>query len=351
MLNDFDGLLRWPALQEWIDAQADIPGKGDVRSVRQLIGGTQNNLFVIERDGGSFVLRRPPRNLRKNSNATMLREARLLGALKDSYVPHARLYASCADEAVIGTAFYAMAPLEGFSPLGPLPGQYGTDPSWRAAMGREYVKAGAALGAVDYVAQGLEDYGKPTDWHGRQVDRWRGQLDSYVGMPGYDGPSLPHIDEISRWLSDNVPTDGRIGIIHGDFQYPNVMYRFDRPAIAGLIDWELSTLGDPLLDLGWMLSSWYEAGDPDGKEPVCTPWNGFATRRELVSLYGELSGRDMSQMPWYMVLACFKLASIQEGTFARSRAGLVPAELGNSLHGYALWLLEKARQVMATGNV
>ena len=351
MLDDFDGLLNWPALQEWINAQTDIPGKGDVRSVRKLTGGSQNNLFVMERDGGSFVLRRPPRNPRKNSNATMLREARLLGALKDSEVPHARLYASCADEAVIGTAFYVMAPLEGFSPLGLLPGQYGTDPSWRAAMAREYVKAGVALGAVDYISQGLEEYGKAADWHGRQVDRWRGQLDSYAEIQGYDGHSLPHIDEIARWLSDNVPTGGKIGIIHGDFQFPNVMFYLNRPAISGLIDWELSTLGDPLLDLGWMLSSWCEAGDPEGKEPVCTPWDGFPSRRELVSLYGELSGRDVSPMPWYMVLACFKLAAIQEGTFARSCAGLVPVELGNMLHRYALWLLEKARQVMATGDV
>ena len=351
MLDDFDGLLRWPALQEWIDAQADIPGKDNVRSVRKLTGGSQNNLFMMERDGGSFVLRRPPRNLRKNSNATMLREARLLGALKGSEVPHARLYGFCDDEAVIGTAFYVMAPLDGFSPLGPLPGKYGTEPSWQAAMGREYVKAGVALGAVDYIAQGLEDYGKAADWHGRQVDRWLGQLGSYAELPGYGGHSLPHIDEIARWLSDNVPIDGRIGIIHGDFQYPNVMYHFDRPAISGLIDWELSTLGDPLLDLGWLLTSWCDAGDPEGKEPVCTPWLGFTSRRELVGLYGELSGRDMSQMPWYMVLACFKLASIQEGTFARSCAGLVPAELGNRLRRYALWLLEKARQVIATGDL
>ena len=351
MLDDFDGLLRWPALQEWIDAQADIPGKGDVRSVRPLTGGSQNNLFLMKRDGGIFVLRRPPRNLRKNSNATMLREARLLGALKDSAVPHARLYSACEDETVIGTAFYVMAPLDGFSPLGALPGQYGTELSWRAAMGREYVKAGVALGAVDYIKQGLEDYGKAADWHGRQAARWRGQLDSYAEMPGYDGHVLPHFDEIALWLSDNVPTDGKIGIIHGDFQYPNVMYHLNRPAISGLIDWELSTLGDPLLDLGWMLSSWCESGDPEGKEPVCTPWNGFASRRELVNLYGEMSGRDMSQMPWYMVLACYKLASIQEGTFARSCAGLVPVELGNMLHRYALWLLEKARQVMATGEI
>jgi len=351
MFDDFDGLLHWPALQEWIDAQVDIPGRGEVRSIRKLTGGTQNNLFVMERDGGSFVLRRPPRNLRTNSNATMLREARLLGALKNSEVPHARLYASCADEDVIGAAFYVMAPLEGFSPLGPLPSQYGTDPAWRAAMGRQYVKAGVALGAIDYIAQGLEDYGKAADWHERQVGRWRGQLESYAELPGYGGHSLPHIDEISGWLSANVPTDGRVGIIHGDFQFPNVMYHLDRPAISGLIDWELSTLGDPLLDLGWMLSSWCEDGDPEGKEPTCTPWDGFATRRELVSLYGELSGRDMSPMPWYMVLACFKLASIQEGTFARSCAGLVSAELGNMFRRYALWLLAKARQVMATGEV
>jgi aminoglycoside phosphotransferase (APT) family kinase protein len=170
-------------------------------------------------------------------------------------------------------------------------------------------------------------------------------------MDGYPGHALPHVDELGLWLDDNLPSEGRIGIIHGDFQYPNVMYSHQTPKIAGLIDWELSTLGDPLLDLGWMLSSWSDADDPPGKESVVIPWNGFASRVELVRLYGELSGRDMSSMPWFFALACYKLACLLEGTYARACSGKAPKEMGDRLHSYALWLLAKGMQLKATGDI
>jgi aminoglycoside phosphotransferase (APT) family kinase protein len=351
MLDNFDGLLDGPRLNAWIEAQPDIPGTGPVTSVVALTGGSQNVLFRLEREGGSFILRRPPRHLRANSNATMNREALLLAALRGSAVPHADLYAACSDESVIGAAFYVMRPLEGFSPSGELPGQYATDPSWRNAMGEVFVQSGAALAAVDYQAVGLAGYGKPDNWHARQIDRWRSQLEGYTALPGYDGHQLVGVDAIARWLEDNLPNGRRIGIIHGDFQYPNVMYRYDAPVIAGLIDWELSTLGDPLLDLGWMLTSWREESDPEGGTPRVLPWDAFLTRRELVALYGELTGRDMSEMPWFFVLACYKLACILEGTNARAKAGQTTTEMGEKLHAHAVWLLAKAQQIIAQGDI
>src|SRR5262249_2215979 len=153
-----------------------------------------------------------------------------------------------------------MAPLEGFSPSKALPGRYATDAGWRREMGAAMVRAAAALADVDYAGRGLADFGKADNWHGRQVSRWRTQLESYRDMENYPGHALPHVDATGVWLDANIPADRRIGLIHGDFQYPNVMYHLDQPTISGLIDWELSTLGDPLLDLGWMLSSWSEDG-------------------------------------------------------------------------------------------
>jgi aminoglycoside phosphotransferase (APT) family kinase protein len=347
-LSDFDGLLDWARLQEWIAGQ-DLPGRGPVSSVERLTGGSQNNIFRCGRDGGSFVLRRPPRHLRANSNDTMLREARVLSALKGSAVPHPGFLAVCPDESVIGAVFYLMEPLDGFSPLGELPGNYGSDAGWRRAMGEEFARAAAALGAVDYRAAGLEGFGKPDNWHERQVARWRSQLESYRDMPGYPGAALPDVDAVGDWLERNRPSQGRIGIIHGDLQFANVMFQRERPVLAGLVDWELSTLGDPLLDLGWILTSWTEPGDPDvgGRKPAVTPWTGFMSRAELVTLYGQLSGRDMTDMPWYFVLACFKLACLLEGTYARACAGKAPMEMGVYLHDYALWLLAKASQLIA----
>ncbi|BAN48535.1 phosphotransferase family protein [Metapseudomonas resinovorans] len=349
-LPDFDGLLDWAALAPWVES-AGLPGRGPVTEVTQLTGGSQNNLFLMQRGETRFVLRRPPRHLRTNSNETMAREARVLAAIAGSNVPHPRLLAASTDGAVMGVNFYAMEPLEGFSPAGQLQGRYATDASWRRSMGEEFVRAAAALGGLDYQSLGLEGFGRPNDWHGRQVERWRSQLDGYRDTPGYSETSLSHVDEVGRWLSDNVPSDGRIGIIHGDFQWPNVMFSLHAPRISGLIDWELSTLGDPLLDLAWVLTSWRERGDPEGgagAKPVVEPWDGFMSRSELIALYGELSGRDMASMPWFFVLACYKLACLLEGTYARSLIGKAPKELGDYLHDYATWLMAKARQLIAT---
>lgn len=344
-LPDFDGLLNWKNLQAWFDSHPAIPGTGPVTDVQRIAGGSQNNLFMMTRGGERFVLRRPPLHLRKNSNSTMLREAKLLGAIKNSSVPHARLHDVCADESVIGACFYVMEPLEGFSPYGPLPGKYATEASWRRAMGEEFMKAAAGMAAIDYKAVGLGDYGKPDNWHERQVDRWRSQLEGYRATPGYAPDDLPDIDRVGRWLVDNIPSDRRVGVIHGDFQYPNVMYRPDRPEIAGLIDWELSTLGDPMLDLGWVLQSWAEEGDPPGRKSVVTPWDGFLTRAEMVKLYGELTGRDMASMPWFFTLACFKLGCILEGTYARSLVGEAAREQGERFHGLVQWLFKRAQQL------
>jgi aminoglycoside phosphotransferase (APT) family kinase protein len=344
-LDDFDGLLDWGKLQAWIDARSGIPGSGPVTEVERIAGGSQNNLFMMTRGGERFVLRRPPLHLRKNSNSTMLREARLLGALKDSTVPHARLYDVCADESVIGACFYVMEPLDGFSPSGPLPGRYATEAAWRRAMGEEFMKAAAGMSAIDYAAVGLADYGKVENWHERQVDRWRSQLEGYRETPGYAPDDLPDIDRVGRWLMDNIPADRRIGVIHGDFQYPNVMYRHDRPVIAGLIDWELSTLGDPMLDLGWVLQSWVEPGDLPGRNTVVTPWDGFLTREDLIRLYCELTGRDIAAVPWFFTLACYKLGCILEGTYARSIAGEAPRERGEYFHALTKWLFTRAAQL------
>lgn len=344
-LDDFGGVIDWPKLNAWLDANA-APGTGPVTFAKKLKGGVQNNVFLLERGGESFVLRRPSKHVRPGSNETMLREARVLNALAGSSVPHPKVFAVCDDPEIIGACFYLMQPLEGFAPSQQLPGNYATDSAWRTAMGEELVRAAAALGAVDHNAVGLGDLGKPEGWHERQVERWRSQLDGYRSTPNYDD-ALPHVDDIAHWLSDNLPREKRIGIVHGDFQFANVMFSLQAPRISGVVDWELTSLGDPLLDLGWILTSWWEQGDPDGKRPLVQPWENFLSRADLVRLYGAVSGRDMNDMPWFFALACYKLACLLEGTYARSKQGQVPENIGQSVHAYALWLMNKARQIIA----
>jgi aminoglycoside phosphotransferase (APT) family kinase protein len=345
-LDDFKGALDWPRLEAWIATQ-DLPGSGPVTAVQRLRGGMQNQVFLLEREGGRFVLRRPPVSKPGVSN-TMLREARILKALAGGEVPHPAFYALCEDPGVTGASFYCMEPIEGFAPGGPLRGEYETDPAWRRAMGDELVRAAAALAAVDPDAVGLADLGKPADWHERQVARWRSQLEGYAAsFPGYDPGELPHFDEVGRWLSDNLPSGRRIGLVHGDFQFANVMFSLKAPRISGVIDWELASLGDPLLDLGWVLTSWTEDGDPPGRKPLVQPWQDFLPRAELVRLYGEITGRDMAEMDWFFALACYKLACLLEGTVAASKTGKAPAAVGEHVHGYASWLTTKARQLVA----
>lgn len=345
--DDFDGLMNWPGINTWLMEQPGAPGSGPITAVRELSGGLQNSVFLVERGATRMVLRRPSKRSKPGANETMKREARVLKGLAGSSVPHPAFYAICEDESITGATFYLMEPLEGFAKSGALPGRYGEDASWRAAMGEALVSAAVALGSVDPKGAGLSDLGKPDQWHERQVERWRAQLEGYAATPGYDPRELPYFQEIGRWLEANLPGDRKIGIIHGDLQFPNVMFSSKAPRITGIIDWELATLGDPMIDFGWILTSWLAPGDPEGKKPMVTPWDGFLTRRDLVRLYCSLSGRDEAAVPWFFALSCYKLACLLEGTVAASKAGKVPEKVGQSVRQYSAWLTTKGQQVIS----
>jgi aminoglycoside phosphotransferase (APT) family kinase protein len=339
--QDWEALISLPALSAWMDGQG--LGAGPIDNPRLLGGGTQNILLLFERAGRPYVLRRPPKHLRANSNETMRREARVLGALKGSAVRHPGLIAACPQEDVLGVAFYLMEPIDGFVPREEMPALHAGDPAIRRAMGFELVDAIAALAGVDHVAAGLADLGKTDGFLERQVGRWRKQLESYGEFPQWPGLSnLPGVDEIGAWLDAHRPTDFRAGLIHGDVNFGNIMYRRDGPELAALVDWELTTLGDPLIDLGWLLCAW----PPDGAEtgPV-TPWIGFPTRAEIIDRYERQTGRAVAHMAdWYEVLACFKLGAILEGTYARACAGQAPRATGEALHASTVALFERARR-------
>ncbi len=342
-LDSFDNLLNWDNLQDWV-AMSDLPGRGPITSVEQLTGGSQNNIFKLTRGEEAMVLRRPPRHVRANSNDTMLREARVLAALSGSEVPHPEFYAVCADLEVIGTTFYVMAVIDGFTPSGPLPGRYGTDASWQHRFGEELVEGAAKLAGVDHAAVGLSDFGKADNWIGRQASRWRAHLEGYSQLEGYGAPEIPGVQRVGDWIEANQPATCEIGVIHGDFQFANVMFAHNEPKLAAMVDWELSTLGDPLLDLAWMMQAWSEPGDPPGKPMQLPPFAGQASRAQLVQHYADVSGRDIGDYPWFFALACYKLGIILEGTHARAKAGLAPKEIGDLLHAYTLWLFEMANQ-------
>lgn len=341
--QDWEILVPLDKLSAWMDSKG-FP-RAPIEHPHLLGGGTQNILLKFERAGRTFVLRRPPKHLRANSNETMRREARVLGALKGTDVRHPELIADCPAEDVIGAAFYLMEPMEGFTPREEMPALHASDAAIRHRMGLEMVDAIAALSKVDYAGKGLSNLGKIDNYLERQVGRWRAQLESYAEHPGWPGlGGLPGVDEIGAWLNAHRPAQFAPGIIHGDFHFGNVLFDRQSARLTAMVDWELTTLGDPLVDLGWLLSAWPEDAAETG--PV-NPWSGFPTRAEIVARYAEMTGRDVSAAKWYEVLACYKLGAILEGTYARACAGRAPKETGDYLHASTVNLFTRALAIIA----
>jgi aminoglycoside phosphotransferase (APT) family kinase protein len=214
-------------------------------------------------------------------------------------------------------------------------------------MGYSMIDALLRLGEVDPLSVGLGDFGKPRGFLERQVARWRGQLEHYQVHAGWAGPSsLPGVIEVAQWLEANRPKPSRTGILHGDFHLANVMFRPESAELAAVIDWELATVGDPLLDLGWLVATWPDADGQGAGTIRVSPWQGFPSTAELLVYYRERSPRDLSAIDWYVVLARFKLGILLEGSYARSCAGKAPAELGARHHASALRLLSEAKDLI-----
>lgn len=335
------------AIGQWLAGQG-LAGAPDLHAPHLLAGGTQNIVLRFNCGGRDYVLRHPPAKPRPNSNTLISREIRLLGALGGSRVPTPKLIAACLDQHVIGAVFYVMEAVDGFNPTVAMAPSAVADPAVRHRIGLELIDALAALSQVDYLAAGLADFGKLDQFLERQVGRWRAELDSYARFDGWQGPAaLGDVDAIGNWLTARCPAHMQPGIIHGDFHIGNGIFAEDG-ALSALVDWEMATLGDPLVDLGRFLLSW-----PDTTAQALpytmrvTPLDGFPSRAELLARYEERTGRDLTDLPWFEVLACYKLGLIFEGSNARAQAGLAEPATGDRLHRAAVALLDRARRIIA----
>jgi aminoglycoside phosphotransferase (APT) family kinase protein len=314
--SELEGLVDVPRLEAWIGER--LPGAGAPLEVRRITSGASNEIFELRRADHCWVLRRPAR-VPQVPPENMLREFRVLRALEGTPVPHPKPLLVCDDPRVIGAFFYLMERIEGFAPRLPLPPPFDTEVAARRGLGTELVDALAALARVDWRAAGLEGLGRPEGYLERQVDRWLGQLERYRTR------ELPGLDLVAGWLREARPEMGEPGLLHGDFQLANAIFHHGAPArLAALVDWEQSTIGDPLVDLGWLLALW----DEPGEEPIRGAGNarvnqqpGFPTRAELAARYAAASGRSLDSLGWYEVLALFKLACVLEGAFARRARG------------------------------
>jgi aminoglycoside phosphotransferase (APT) family kinase protein len=244
----------------------------------------------------------------------MLREYRVLAALKDSDVPHARARGACEDPEVVGASFYVMDFVDGWSPIatpGEWPAPFDTDLVARTGLAEELVDAIASLGQVDWEACGLVDFGKPKGFLERQVERW------YHHLSGFQFRSIPGIEEAGSWLQHHIPKHYTTGIIHGDYQFANVMFRHGAPAkMAAVVDWEMATIGDPLLDLAWVLMGWPEHPDA-AVDQSYVDYAGMPGRDDLMHRYASKSGLPVDEIDYYIVLARFKMAIVLEQGYAR----------------------------------
>ncbi|MBV9510851.1 MAG: phosphotransferase family protein [Caulobacteraceae bacterium] len=309
----------------WADVAAPQLGDGPL-SLSVLPGGTANLVCKVSRGGQTMVLRRPPRSPRPDSFKIIEREARLLAALKDSDVPHPTLQAASPGTDVLGAPFYLMAWIDGWLghglPVNPPP----YDHQGEALHNLPFALMDGiiALSKVDYKAVGLADFGKPDGFLARQADRWKSQLDSYKAAEGYEGRDIPGLAYAGDWLRANVPEQSPAGLIHGDYSLANAMFHWGAPPrLAAMIDWELATVADPLLDLGWVLYGYRGRNDTEPPAGYFDP-TPFPAREELRDYYAERTGRDVSNLAYYMILSQYKLAVIMERQVARMAAGKQP---------------------------
>jgi aminoglycoside phosphotransferase (APT) family kinase protein len=330
---NLDELVNIPRLTDWLDANVPELGSGPLQC-DLLHGGTSNVVFTLDRGGPRMVLRRPPAVPPPGAEKGVLREARVLTALNGTDVPHPLCYGSCEDTGVIGGCFYVMEMVDGWAPNLRDEKIHNEPPFDRLPY--EYMIPFAivdgliALANVDYKAVGLGDYGKPGNFLARQVDRWAGQLASYKERYGYEGRKLEGYDVVEEWLRANTPTKEHVGIIHGDVGTPNMMFKHEPPArLAAMIDWELSTIGDPMLDMGWFTGGMRDERYPDLSNTAGLNDNTkFPTRQELVRYYCAGTGRHPAEIDYFTLLAGFKSGCLLEYKVAQAEAGILPKAVG-----------------------
>jgi aminoglycoside phosphotransferase (APT) family kinase protein len=336
-----------------------LPGTGPL-TVTRLAAGHSNLTFVVRRAaaGSEWILRRPPLGPLLPTAHDVIREHRVLDLLARSRppvrVPHVVL--ACEDPAVLGAPFYLMERVPGTVIRTELPSFVGEGDRHR--LGLELVDALAELHAVPiepFVAAGI---GRPEGYLGRQLKRWRGQFEgalvakAQLEQAGLDRPvrALPDYDVVSEWLGAHLPESGAPAVVHGDYKLDNVVVAptDHGPRITAILDWEMATVGDPLADLGYLLSLWVEPGEDTGFLAVAgaiSALPGFARRAELVERYQQQTGRSMTDVTFYVTLAGWKLAILLEASYVRHLTGTTDDPFFALLEDGVPALLARARSI------
>jgi aminoglycoside phosphotransferase (APT) family kinase protein len=329
--------------------RSHFPTESGPLSLQQFPSGHSNLTYLLQFGSKELVLRRPPFGSKVKTAHDMGREFRVLSRLHSVYAPAPAVLFYCDDESFLGAPFYLMERVHGVILRRDPPS--GLDfPSEKARRLSEcFVENLALLHSLDYAAVGLADLGKPQGYLERQV---RGWIERYHGSKTHDHPE---VEKISEWMQQHIPATGGASLIHNDYKYDNaVLDPGDITKIIGVLDWEMCTIGDPLADLGTTLAYWIDAADPEELQeqrsgPTTHP--GSFTRGELVDYYARITGRDVSQMSFFLTLARFKLAVIVQQIYYRYHLGLTRDERFASMPQRINILLRASLQSAQTGRI
>jgi aminoglycoside phosphotransferase (APT) family kinase protein len=309
-------LLVLAPLERYLDAEGIGTGAGPL-AVRPIGDGHSNVTYLLERGGVRVVLRRPPRPPLPPSAHDVVREARLLSALRPAGVRVPAVLAICEGAGVIGMPFFVMEHVDGDVLGERMPERLDTV-AGRADVAEELVDALAELHAVAPRDAGLGDGQRAAGYLERQVRRF-GAL--WASRRTRD---VPEVERVGRWLADHLPQAGGVAVVHGDYRLGNVMFDRERPRLRAVLDWEMATLGDPLADVGYLCATWAQPGDaenPMNLLSAVTRRPGFPSPDRLRERYGSVSGRSVEDLRFYEVLAVWKAAVFLESSYRRYREG------------------------------
>jgi aminoglycoside phosphotransferase (APT) family kinase protein len=339
--------LDLPKLESFL--RSHFPGEAVHFRVAQYPSGHSNLTYSIELGDRQMVLRRPPFGSKVKSAHDMGREFHVLSKLHDAYSPAPKVLLYCDDTSLFGAPFYLMEPIHGIILRRDPPGGLGFSPHIARQLCESFVNNLARLHSIDYSAIGLGDLGKPQGYVERQVHGW---IERYHGSRTHD---LHEVERISAWMQQHLPSSSDASLIHNDYKFDNVILAADDlTKIIGVLDWEMCTLGDPLSDLATTLAYWVEAGDSDDLQKYRwgpTNYPGSLTRHELVEHYARISGRDVSNMVFYVVFARLKVAVIVQQIYYRYHVGLTKDPRFAAMPDVVRTLLHSSWQSAQSGKI
>ncbi len=299
--------------------RAHLPDLDGSLSITQFPKGFSNLTYMLQVGNRELVLRRPPFGANIKGGHDMGREYKILSRLYKVYpkVPQALLY--CMEEEILGVPFYVMDRVEGVILRSSLPEEAVPAPALMERIADSYIDNMVDLHAIDYEAAGLGDLGRPAGYIERQIGGWTKRYQK--ARTG----AVPEVERVAAWLVEHMPPDGDAALIHNDYKYNNLLLDPDDwTQIIAVLDWEMSTLGDPLMDLGTSLAYWIEPNDPPKMQRLRfspTNWPGNPSREDLVEQYAQKSGRDVSNIVYYYVYGLFKLAVVVQQIYRRFKLG------------------------------